>query len=126
VECKLRCVNIWRISDPRWAFQRAFGVTAISDDWYRSTSRVIVISMKTPWSDGEHVRCTWELLGVLATSLGAPTTSLGMPTTSLGALMTSLGAPRITVKQSEKNEIFFGNIAVAPGNHSYYVSFNDF
>ena len=30
------------------------------------------------------------------------------------------GAPRITVEQSGKNNIVFGNAAGAPGNHSYY------
>jgi len=44
----------------------------------------------------------------------------------LEALATSLGAPRITVEQSGKNNIFFGNDAGAPGNHSYYLSFNNF
>jgi len=43
----------------------------------------------------------------------------------LGAPGTSLGAPRITVEQSEKNNIFFGNAAGVTGNHSYYLSFND-
>jgi len=70
---------------------------------------VIVTSLGTPWSAGENFRCTWEHLGVPATSLGAPATSLG--------------APRITVEQSGKN--IFGNTASAPGNHSYYLSFND-
>jgi len=36
-----------------------------------------------------------------------------------------LGARWITVEQSGKN-IFFGNAAGAPGNHSYYISFNNF
>jgi len=44
----------------------------------------------------------------------------------LGAPGTSLGALRITVEQSGKNKIFFGNAAGAPGNHSHYLSFNDF
>jgi hypothetical protein len=78
---------------------------------------VIVISLGTPRSAGENFGRTWE-------HLGAPATSLGAPTTSLGAPATSLGAPRITVDQSGKN-IFFGNAAGAPGNHSYYLSFND-
>jgi len=43
----------------------------------------------------------------------------------LEAPATSLEAPRITVKQSGKNDIY-GNIAGAPGNHSYYSLFNDF
>jgi hypothetical protein len=60
------------------------------------------------------------------TSLGVPMTSLGAPITSLGSLTTSLGAPQITVEQSGKNIIFFGNAAGEPGNHSYYLSFNDF
>jgi len=40
-------------------------------------------------------------------------------------LQVHLGARWITVEQSGKN-IFFGNAANAPGNHSYYISFNDF
>ena len=79
---------------------------------------VIVISLRTPRCAGENFGCTWE-------HLGAPATSLGAPTTSLGARTKSLGAPRITVEQFGKN-IFFGNAAGAPGNHSYYLSFNDF
>jgi len=72
---------------------------------------VIVICLGTPQSAGENIGCIWE-------HLGAPATSLGVPTTSLGA-------PRITVEQSGKNNMFFGNAAGAPGNHSYYISFND-
>jgi len=130
VECKLRCVNFRRVSDTRRAFRPAFGVTKISDDWYRSTMGVIATSLGTPWSAGENFGCTWEHLGALATSqgapatsLGSPETSLGVPTSSLGAPATSLAAPRITVEQSGKN--IFGNAASAPGNHSYYLSFND-
>jgi len=48
-------VNFRRVSDRRRAFQLVFGVTGISDDWYRSI-------MEAP-----------------ATSLGAPMTSLGAP-----------------------------------------------
>jgi len=131
VECKHRCVNFRSVSDPRRAFRPAFRVTEISDDWYRSTMGVIVLSLETPRSAGENFGCTWEHLGAPATSLGppatslgAPATSLGGPTTSLGAPATSLGAPRIIVEQSRKT-IFFGNAAGAPGNHSYYLSFND-
>jgi len=50
---------------------------------------------------------------------------MGAPATKLGALATCLEAPRITVEQFGKNNIFFGNAAGAPGNHSYYLSFND-
>jgi hypothetical protein len=37
---------------------------------------------------------------------------------------TSLGAPLATVEQLGEN-IFFGNAADAPANHSYYLLFND-
>jgi len=86
---------------------------------------VIVKGLGTSRSAGENFGCTWERLGAPATSLGVPVTSLSAPTTSLGAPVTTLGAPQITVEQSGKN-IFFGNAAGAPGNHSYYSSFNDF
>jgi hypothetical protein len=46
--------------------------------------------------------------------------------THLWAPETSLGAPQITVKQLGKHIIFTGNAAGAPGNHSYYLSFNDY
>ena len=48
MECKLRCVNFRGLSDCRRAFRLAFRVTAISDDWYRTTMRVILISLRTP------------------------------------------------------------------------------
>ena len=48
---------------------------------------------------------------MLARSLGAPT---------------SLEARQIMVEQFRKNIIFFTNAAGAPGNHSYYLSFDDF
>jgi hypothetical protein len=105
VECKLKWVNFRRVSDPRRAFWPAFRVTGISDHWYRSTIGVIVRGLGTSQSAGENFGCTWE---------------------HLGAPVTSLGAPRITVEQSEKNNIFFGIAAGVPGNHSYYLSFNDF
>jgi hypothetical protein len=44
----------------------------------------------------------------------------------LGVLATSLGVTRITVEQAGKNKFFFGNASGAPGNHSYYLSYNDF
>ena len=118
MQCKLRCVNFRRVSDPRRAFQPAFGVTEISDDWYRSTVEVIVTSMETPRSARENFACTWEYLGVVQTKLGAQATSLGAPTARLGAPATSQGAPQIIVDQSGKN--IFGNAAGALGNHSYY------
>jgi len=71
------------------------------------------------WTEAVAFGCTWE-------HLGAPATRLGAPTTSLGAPVSSQGAPRITVEQSGRNTILFGNTAGAAGNHSYYLSFNDF
>jgi hypothetical protein len=112
VECKLRCINFRTVSDPKRAFRLAFEATEISVGWRRSAKGVIVISLGTPWSTGENfVWCTWDHLQVLATSLDAP--------------VTSLGAPRITVEQSGKNIIFFGNAASAPGNYNYYLLSND-
>jgi len=39
---------------------------------------------------------------------------------------TSLGACRIAVAQTRNKDIFFGNAAGAPGNHSYCSSSNNF
>jgi len=60
------------------------------------------------------------------TGMDVPATSLRVPTTSLGAPATILEAPRITLEQSGKNNIFIGNAPGALGNHSYYLSLNDF
>jgi len=65
-------------------------------------------------------------LAVLMTYLGALMIILGAPTTSLGTLPPCLGAPQTTVEQFGKNNIFFGNAAGAPGNHSYYILYNNF
>jgi hypothetical protein len=61
-------------------------------------------------SNCERPRQAWEQLVAPAKNLGAPATSLGVH--------------QITVQQSGKN-VFFGNAAGGPGNHSYYLSFND-
>jgi len=56
-------------------------------------------------------------------------TSLGVPTVCLGAPTPSLGVPGSTSNHCRadwENDIFFGNVAGAPGNYSYYLSFNDF
>ena len=98
MERKLRCINFRRVSDPRRAFLPAFRVTESTDD--------------KPGSTWQRQPQSWK--------------HLAAPATNLGALATSLGAPRISVEQSRKNNIFFGNAAGAPGNHSYYLSFNDF
>jgi len=69
------------------------------------------------WPSGAP-RSTWERQEQAWEHLGAPTTSFGV-------LATNLGAPQITVEQSGKKIIFFGNAASAPGKHSCYSSFND-
>jgi len=96
VECKLRWVNLRRISDPRREFRPAFRLTGISDDCYRSTMGVITISSRTPRSAGENFGCTREHLGAPASSLVVPLTSLGVPMTSWGAPTMGLGAPGST------------------------------
>jgi len=87
---------------------------------------VIVIGLGTPLSAGENFGSTWVHRRQAWERRGQSWERLGARTTGLGAPATSLGAPRITVEQSGKNNIFFGNAAGAPGNHSYYLSFNDF
>ena len=48
MECKVGSVNVRRESDANGAFQPAFGVTGIFDDWYGSTMGVVVISLGAP------------------------------------------------------------------------------
>jgi hypothetical protein len=57
-------------------------------------------------------------MGVLATCLGSLATSTEV-------LATCLGASQITLKQTGKKNIFFGNAVGAAGNGGYYLSFND-
>jgi len=84
---------------------RAGDMTGSADDKPGSTWE----SRRHDW---ECRRQAWEHLGAQMTSLGAP--------------VKNLGAPGITVEQSGRNNIFFGNTAAAPGNHSYYLLFNNF
>jgi len=84
----------------------------------------------------------WEHLGAPERTFGAPgcvrerqrqacqqmrslAISQGVPATNLAAPVTSLAAPRTTVEQCGKH-IFLWNAAGASGNHSYYLSFNDY
>ena len=69
MECKLRGINFGRVSDLKRALRPAFGVTGISDGWYRSTIGVIVISVGTSQSTEDNVGFTWEQLGAPVTSL---------------------------------------------------------
>jgi hypothetical protein len=70
-----------------------------------------VTSFGTPQTARETLECSRVHLGARETSLGVPATMLGIH--------------RITVGQSTKT-IFLANTAGAPGNRSYYSSFNDF
>jgi hypothetical protein len=104
------------------------------------------IRLGTPRCTGENIGCIPEHLEPLAKCRGTAVTCLGVAVTSLRAMVTSLGAavtslrvavtrlgapatcvrsPRITVEQSRKI-ILFVNTAGAPGNHSDYLSFNDY
>ena len=92
MQCKVRCVNFRRVPEPRSAFQLAFGVNEISDDWYRSTMGMIVTSLGTPQSAGVNFGCTLEHLGAPATlweHLESRYSSLGQ-TSSLGTLLVDL------------------------------------
>jgi len=129
VECKLRCVNFRRVTDPGRAFRPAIGVTGISDDWYRCTLGVIIISLRTPWSTGENLGCTWGRRWQVWEHRHKPGSTWECQREAREHRQQAwehLGAPQITVKQSGKNDIIFANGAGATGNHSYYLSFNDF
>jgi len=45
--------------------------------------------------------------------------------TTLGGLASSPGAPGIALEQSVKYHIISSNGAGVPGNHSYYLSYNN-
>jgi len=140
-ECKLRCINCRRVSDPRRGFRPAFRVTGISDDCNRNTMGVSVIGLGTPLSTRENVGCTWEHLRVPAIRLGAPITTLEAPGSAgikfMSASDKSGCAGDMSGCSGDKTGItsnhslaarekqLFWNAAGAPGNHSYYVSFND-
>jgi len=102
--------------------------------------RSLMTCSGVPW---ESLWYVWEHLGVPERTLGAHWNTWerwrqpwehqqqslehrGQALEHLGAPATSLGAPQVTVKQSGKNIIFFGNVAGAPRDHSNYLSFNDF
>jgi len=72
-----------------------------------------------PGSTSEREEQNWECQRQAWEQLGAQTTSTGAP-------VTSLGAPPITVEQSGRKNILFGNTADARRNHRYYLLFNDF
>jgi hypothetical protein len=93
VECKLTYVNFRRVLDHRREFQLSFEVTGISDDWYRSIMGVCAMRCRTPQRPRENIRCTWEHLGMQATSVWAPTTIQRGP-------VKCLRAPWITAEHS--------------------------
>jgi hypothetical protein len=125
LKCKHRCINFWKVTDPRRVLRPAMGGTGISNDGSMRRKWVIVISLGTPQSARRHCGYTLELLGVLAKSLAADLSRLGGPITNLWLPTTRLGAPWITGVQSW-NHIIFGTSAGAPGIHSYYLSFHNF
>ena len=103
MECKLRCVNFRRVSDPRRAFWPALGVTGISDDWYRSTMGVIAMSLRTPRSAGKNLGArgrTWECRGRACERRG-------QVWERRREALKHLGAPRITVTHSGKTTSTF-------------------
>ena len=142
MECKLRCVNFRRVSDPRRAFPPAFRVTGTAGDWYRSTMGVIMRGVGTPRSTGENFWCTWEHLGAPTTSLGAPGSagdkpgstgnkpgSTGNKSRSTGNKSRSAGDKSGSTSNHSRavwEKHLLGNTAGAPRNHSYYLSFNNY
>jgi len=72
MKCKLRWVNFRTVSDLRRAFWKAFEVTEISDNSYRRTMEMIIISLKPPQSTMDNIECIWKHLGVPAIGLKAP------------------------------------------------------
>ena len=120
VECKLRCVNFRRVSDPRRAFWLAFQVPRICDECYWCMMVVIVISLPTPCSTRENFRSTWEHLGVTAISQEELATSLGVPTTCWGAGGSAKGkpgspSPKQWFHQSSNGSFQTGTIQSSPG-----------
>jgi hypothetical protein len=62
MECKLKCVNFRRVSDPEKVFWLAFRVTGISDDMSWSTMGVIVLGLGIPQTAKGKFGCTWDHL----------------------------------------------------------------
>ena len=81
--------------------------------------RVIVTSLGTPRSAGENFGTTWVRWQQAWERTRQVSEHFGVPATILGA-------PRIAVERSGKNNISFPKAAGAHGNHSYYLSFNNF
>jgi len=72
VECKFRRFNSRIVPERRRDYWPAFGATGLYDDWSRSATGVVVISLRTLWSARENVGCSWQHLGGPVRSLGAP------------------------------------------------------
>ena len=122
MECKLRCVNFRRVLDPRRPFRSAFRVTGISDDWYRSIMGAIVISLGTPRSSRESFGRTWNHRG----GSESPGDKPGSADDKSGSPGNKSGCTSNHSTAVWENNIIFGNAAGVPGNHSYYLSFNNF
>jgi hypothetical protein len=55
-ECKLRSISWWGESDPGRAFQPAFRLAGIADDWYRSTMSAVGITLGAPGTIAQPMR----------------------------------------------------------------------
>jgi hypothetical protein len=62
VECKLKSVNLSRVSDPTRVFRSGFGVTRISDDWNRSTTGAVVKCLGAPGTVAQPIRESNQIL----------------------------------------------------------------
>jgi len=110
--------------------------------------------LRVDWTDAVAIRCTLKFWRKLCNGIGGLVTHRGVsgraskqPMSAsaktwecrpqalerqpdawehLWTQLTSLGVHQFTVEQSVKNNIFFRNVASAPGNCCYYSSFNNF
>jgi len=83
VECKLRCVNFRRVSDPRRAFLPVFKVTGSAGEKPGSAD-------DKPGSTGECRQQIWKRRRHVWEHLESQQSSLGKTTSSLGTLLVCL------------------------------------
>jgi len=112
---------------PGWSKLRVDWTDAVAFRCTWERWQNICVDIEGLVSTGNHLGVPTTSLEASTTRLGAQTTSfdmlvtrqrvlaklVGEVATSLGVLVTSLGAPEITVEQSGKNHIIFGNAAGA-------------
>ena len=112
MECKLRCINFRRVSDPRRAFLPAFRVTGSAND--------------KPGSAWERQRQTWERRRHVWEHLESQWSSLGKTTSSLGTLLVRLEIIATTYRSTiSKTHVFSLNshlyIYIATHLHTVYL-----